>query len=1690
MPAEWGVLAAATATFCVKTMAALGAGSAWREKVEPVFKKNELNNELTRAFEAGFDGFVNILSGTSFVDEVIDARLREMFADDGFQAILSDLPRVRFEDLDTARARELFEGLGLTGAGDAVFEDAWAALGRCFRHQIAQTTQATKLVELGQRDRIEGHLSTLTESRRNESPTPAASCRAVNMAQCPAADFVPRPNELDDIVEKLRKAPEAVGITTALRGAGGFGKTTVAKALAYDERVRKRFPGGILWVEMGEDLSEGDRVAKYRELLTSWTGIEPPSFETAAVAGTAVRQALADRHRRTGQDLLVIVDDVWSSADIEPIRGLIEGATFLITTRNRKTLPAGCETVDVNAMRREEAVKLLAFGLDDDATVILGPLARRLGDWPLLLKLVNGQLRELTEDGLDAHRAVAEMEEILTERKLTEFDSDDEHAREYAVKKTLEVSFERLSNPERERFFDLAILPEDADIPLDIVQRLWTCDEYATKKLCARFMNLSLLLGFNRLGKGTIRLHDVIRKYLADEQPLALRGLHQKLLAACCPQSGSWADLKPGAIYLWHNLLYHLVNAADGRAIRKTLFDYDYLHAKLRATPKVATNGETKINVNMIISDYDRAIRALDKPEVELQALEAELRATRGALGLSREVLSGDGNQLAGQLLGRLSPQDGPEIKRLLKRARHFSWFRPRVPSLTSPGGQPLIRTLEGHTDWIRAVAVIDDQRVVSASDDRTLRVWNVVTGEPLRTFEGHQGWVRAVAVINKQWIVSAADDETLRVWEPHSNKELKIWEEKAGICALAVIGENRIVTALRDSTLRLLDVFTGEESRRFEGHKHWVRAVAVNNKGRMASGSEDNTVRVWDLDTGESQRTLEGHSGGVTAVAWVDEHRIVSASADNTLRLWDANTGERIRGFEKGHEDTVNGLAVIGRGASRCVISASADKTLRKWDVETGLEVQKEPFEGHIGPINAVVEIPGGTSSQIRVVSASSDHTLRVWNVEAEPYQGHQKSLEGLTALDTTTANIGSTIVSISRDLTLRQWNVAQGLQVLPEKKDIWANAVTTVDDKRIALGSPDGSLRVLNLETGDSEDLEGHDGHNGHEPAVNTVARIDDLRIVSGLSDYTLRIWNVKTKKNERILKGHTSGVLAVAVIKGEGVDPCRIVSASDDDTLRVWEVETGKELKTLEGHTRWINDVAVIDRNRIVSASADSTLRVWDLKTGKQIRALKDRLSNAWLNAVAVIDERHVVSASEDHALRLWDIEEGKIIAIFELEEAVQSVLFESGTLVAGDQSGRLHIFDLADSVERVDEMPRGELIIQSDKFHDFQLQSSSLFEELEIVEEDWARHLGVSLNTELPDDIGRTEQKGEPPIPEKMDLLIKLFKYLCEKEDRNRAGVLFAKYLWGPFFYIYDERRYMRKLLEDTIGVPDLSQIGGMKEGEIFALNQLANAWRADICDKKAAGLHQAILDRDEKLLKEFKKEEDSFLREKLRAIRLELLGLDQINICEYAAAEENLKRSRDLSLELEARGLGNTNRVSCLRDLGRLYLRKENPERNSKEALVYLKEAGVLARKGGGRKYLARTLAFQSTALLEQQDEVKALQRAEAAVEADAVRKKSRVQAAVLIVRAKARRANRDLEGAIEDVQVVRGRKRVDLRKKESADILLEELQLDKECVEEARKAAERALSDALQDDKAESAGKARDLLAEIRKYEK
>ena len=407
---------------------------------------------------------------------------------------------------------------------------------------------------------------------------PCKATRAPFMVEDLPDVFVRRPRELEQLVASLldRTGEEPVAITAALKGAGGYGKTTLARAICHEEAIQNAFDDGILWVTLGEQ--PGDVQSHVVDLIEVLTN-ERPGFKTTDAAVTRLGEVIGERR------MLIVIDDVWQAAHARPFLQAGPNCARLITTRNRDVLPPKAKALDVDAMPASEAIRLLRFGLPDGEDATFASLAQRLGEWPLLLKLVNGALHKRLAAGQPLAAALAWVNAGLDSRGLTVFDARNPVDRGDAVAKTLGVSLELFTEDERARFSELAIFPEDLDLPLAVVETLWSraagFDEFETEVLCTRLYDQSLLLGLD-LATRRIRLHDVIRGYLQAGQKERLPALHAELVEAYRARCPDGWHTGPDDGYFFQHLPYHLAEAGRADERRALLFDYLWLRRKLQ----------------------------------------------------------------------------------------------------------------------------------------------------------------------------------------------------------------------------------------------------------------------------------------------------------------------------------------------------------------------------------------------------------------------------------------------------------------------------------------------------------------------------------------------------------------------------------------------------------------------------------------------------------------------------------------------------------------------------------------------------------------------------------------------------------------------------------------------------------------------------------------------------------------------------------------------------------------------------------------------------------------------------------------------------------------------------------------------------------------------------------------------------
>ena len=632
-------------------------------------------------------------------------------------------------------------------------------------------------------------------SRRSAAATDAPATQGPVWAVPPLrGDEVARP-ELSDAVVEAVLAPDAttVGVTTGLVGAGGFGKTTLARIVAHDPRIRSGFPAGVVWVTVGADTTGPDLAATITSAARLFDR-DVPDLTDPLAAGAELGRVL-DRRR-----VLLVVDDVWSSAQVEPFLVGGDSAVRLFTTRQRGVLPGATVPVRVDQMTGGQARELLTADLPLLPAGLVGDVLAVCGSWPVLLALVHGAVRDAVTTGGDA---AGEMREVLVALRVggvTVLDVTNPTERGQAVARTIEVGLDRLSPDERDRYLELAVFGEDVSIPGEVVARLWGhtggWTVFQARRFCGRLADLALLAGYRR-DPDRLMLHDVIRAYLLQRTASRRRDLDRAVVEAhrdlVPSQRGRsvWSEMDSGQTYLWSWLASHLFAAGLTDELAALLDDPRWVVAKLdhigpaglEADLMLATD-PTHHRLATVVRQNAHLLAPLDPPGSLAATLATRIPTDTNPTAHVRERLF---TTISGSHLTTVA--DPPDLPH---------------PALT--------RVLTGHTSTVQALAVAPDGSwLASAGYDDTVRIWDPATGTTRHTLTGHTSTVHALAAApDGSWLASAGYDTTVRIWDPATGRPIASLRLGHALQQVVIVATRIIVAGVRGPYLLRMTCETG----------------------------------------------------------------------------------------------------------------------------------------------------------------------------------------------------------------------------------------------------------------------------------------------------------------------------------------------------------------------------------------------------------------------------------------------------------------------------------------------------------------------------------------------------------------------------------------------------------------------------------------------------------------------------------------------------------------------------------------------------------------------------------------------------------------------------------------------------------------------------------------------------------------
>jgi len=268
----------------------------------------------------------------------------------------------------------------------------------------------------------------------------------------------------------------------------------------------------------------------------------------------------------------------------------------------------------------------------------------------------------------------------------------------------------------------------------------------------------------------------------------------------------------------------------------------------------------------------------------------------------------------------------------------------------------------------------------VSAAWDSSIRIWDLKghTGTATKELKGHTGQVYATRIIDNQSILSAGEDGTIRCWDT-DNSSIKY--------SIDVQFDPESANSAKVQK-RAAQEAEGEPDTRIKlelSNRPTIYSMSVSKDSKyVILGCDDYSVKQVSLNAPEEGNPAPypnlltsklRHKGAVYCTALTDEERVISGSGDNKVFMWDMSRDEPVLEM-LGHEASVHCIDVMANG--RSLLTGSFDHTVQRWDTLSGSSVQKLVVSDKDANVNAVAEVSGG----IFIAAGTSDGLVRVFDL------------------------------------------------------------------------------------------------------------------------------------------------------------------------------------------------------------------------------------------------------------------------------------------------------------------------------------------------------------------------------------------------------------------------------------------------------------------------------------------------------------------------------------------------------------------------------------------------------------------------------------------------------------------------------------------------------------------------------------
>jgi WD40 repeat protein len=454
--------------------------------------------------------------------------------------------------------------------------------------------------------------------------------------------------------------------------------------------------------------------------------------------------------------------------------------------------------------------------------------------------------------------------------------------------------------------------------------------------------------------------------------------------------------------------------------------------------------------------------------------------------------------------------------------------------------GTGLPTVLSGHRTTVRGLVFLDDDRLISISEDGAVLRWQLGNPQPTHTYE-LEGRGTSVTTRDGDVFVAGRSGKPVALTEELTESGVDFGESGPPIWQIAAI-RDLVCTATSAGTVHAYDRATGRLLRVIPAHSNWARTISPHpTLPLLATGSEDQTVRIFEASSGQSVRRLRGAHQSLWALACDRRaHSIATAGSSTTVYLW------RNRALDElvGYPSWIHALALSPDGNRLAV--AGHDGDVYVWDLQA--PAQGVPIGKHDGPVWSLDFHPNGRL----LASAGEDTYVRLWPLAGGPSSGgqsiHQHDSWVVSVKFSPSGNLvasgaddGRLLVS-AIDGTNPTWLLDE------DARQIWALAWSNTDPDVLFAGGEDGVVRKWRrTEPGGPEAL----SDPGPRLWSGVCTRDDARVVVVGDRGSILELRSRDLKLAGGPPKQNDARIHAICPLDGNR----DYVTAGDDGIVRMW-------------------------------------------------------------------------------------------------------------------------------------------------------------------------------------------------------------------------------------------------------------------------------------------------------------------------------------------------------------------------------------------------------------------------------------------------------------------------------------------------------------------------------------------------------